>query len=448
MEHTSASSGSFSRSAWIDRILTNSSQLRFRASRAFALLAGVFALIFGLLLALLARDQQLVVEATDRLQQQTVPEIIRFQRLARNLEQLRQEGERIFAVNSPEARQQAVFVVTLVASHPSIIEHPQSAALARETERFLVEVNRQANENPAMLKDKYQDWVALASRLSLQVDDVAIQGINLTTADLTSVSRLMQTSRVKLIGALVLVGAFLLLLVFLLRKYLIRPLQKIDRQLSELSIERPEPEYPLTPITEIFSIEEASKRFHASLVENEHARHELEKLAHRDGLTGLINRRYFMLRAEAELLRAHRYERSVTVGMADLDFFKRINDTYGHAAGDVVLKTFAQMLLDSVRQTDLVCRYGGEEFAFVFPESTVEEARMLAERFRQRFSEYDIRLPDGGVVRITLSIGLADASRCPLEVALRHADDALYEAKHQGRNRVMIAAEDQPTSPV
>jgi diguanylate cyclase (GGDEF)-like protein len=101
------------------------------------------------------------------------------------------------------------------------------------------------------------------------------------------------------------------------------------------------------------------------------------------------------------------------------------------------------MLLDSVRQTDLVCRYGGEEFAFVFPESTVEEARMLAERFRQRFSEYDIRLPDGGMVRITLSIGLADASRCPLEVALRHADDALYEAKHQGRNRVMIASEDQ-----
>jgi diguanylate cyclase (GGDEF)-like protein len=215
-------------------------------------------------------------------------------------------------------------------------------------------------------------------------------------------------------------------------------LQKIDRKLSDLSLDRPEPEYPVTPIAEIFSIEEASKRFHDSLVENELARHELEKLAHRDGLTGLINRRYFMLRAESELLRAHRYERSVTVGMADLDFFKRINDTYGHAAGDVVLKTFAQMLLDSVRQTDLVCRYGGEEFAFVF-ESTVDEARMLAERFRQRFAEYDIRLPDGGLVRVTLSIGLADASRCLLEEALRHADDALYEAKHHGRNRVIVA---------
>jgi len=419
--------------------LSNSAIIRFRASRAFVLLAAGFALLFGLLVALLARDQQLVLEATERLQQQTVPEIIRYQRLARNLEQLRQEGERIFAANSPEARQQAVFVVTLVASHPSVIEHPQSAALARETERFLVDINRQANENPVTLKDKYQDWVALAGRLSLQVDDVAMQGVNLTAADLGNVARLMQTARVKLIGALVLVAAFLLLLGYLLRQYLIRPLQKIDRQLSDLRLDRPEPEYPVTPIAEIFSIEEASKRFHASLVENELARHELEKLAHRDGLTGLINRRYFMLRAESELLRAHRYERSVTVGMADLDFFKRINDTYGHAAGDVVLKTFAQMLLDSVRQTDLVCRYGGEEFAFVFPESTVDEARMLAERFRQRFAEYDIRLPDGGLVRVTLSIGLADASRCLLEEALRHADDALYEAKHQGRNRVIVA---------
>ena len=419
--------------------MSNSATIRFRASRAFVMLAAAFALLFGLLVALLARDQQLVLEATERLQQQTVPEIIRYQRLARNLEQLRQEGERIFAANSPEARQQAVFVVTLVASHPSVIEHPQSAALAREAERFLVDVNRQINENPATLKEKYQDWVALAGRLSLQVDDVAMQGVNLTTADLGNVARLMQTARIKLIGALVLVAAFLMLLVYLLRQYLIRPLQKIDRQLSSLALDRPEPEYSVTPIAEIFSIEEASKRFHASLVENELARHELEKLAHRDGLTGLINRRYFMLRAEAELLRAHRYERSVTVGMADLDFFKRINDTYGHAAGDVVLKTFAQMLLDSVRQTDLVCRYGGEEFAFVFPESTVEEARMLAERFRQRFAEYDIRLPDGGQVRVTLSIGLADASRCLLEEALRHADDALYEAKHQGRNRVIVA---------
>ena len=80
-------------------------------------------------------------------------------------------------------------------------------------------------------------------------------------------------------------------------------------------------------VAEIFSIEQASKRLHASLLENERSRLELENLAHFDGLTGLVNRRYFMERAETELLRAHRYDRPVAVGMADLDFFKRINDT-------------------------------------------------------------------------------------------------------------------------
>ena len=82
------------------------------------------------------------------------------------------------------------------------------------------------------------------------------------------------------------------------------------------------------------------------------------------------------------------------VALGDLDSFKRLNDTYGHGAGDVVLRTFAGLLSDSVRQSDLVCRYGGEEFAFLFPESTIDQAHILVERFRQRFAEHDIRLPD------------------------------------------------------
>lgn len=427
---------------WTENILSDlPDNSRFRASRTFAMLVVVFVLVFGGVLAMVASDQQQVLESTERLQQQTVPEIIRFQRLARNMEQLRQEGERLFAVATPEARQQAIFVVTLVASHPSIVEYPQSAALAREAELFLVDVNRQANENPASLKNHYSDWNNLSSRLSLQVDDVSIQGINLTTADLASVAHSMKTARLKLIGAAMLLAAFLLLLGYLLRQYLIRPLQRIDRQLTGLSVDRPAPEFPATPVAEIFSIEQASKRLHASLLENERSRLELENLAHFDGLTGLVNRRYFMERAETELLRAHRYDRPVAVGMADLDFFKRINDTYGHAAGDLVLKTFAQLLKDSVRQTDLVCRYGGEEFAFVFPESTVDEALVLAERFRQRFAEREIFLPDGHRVHVTISIGLADASRLPLEKALSCADQALYQAKHEGRNRVIVAAE-------
>ncbi|WP_153146870.1 diguanylate cyclase [Dechloromonas sp. H13] len=421
--------------------MTTPDRERYSANRAFVLLATVFALLFGGVVALLAFDQHRVLEASQRLQQETVPEIIRFQRLARNLDQLRQEGERLFSAGTPEGRQQSLFIVMLVASHPSILEHPQSAETARDTENFLVETSRRAGADPALLKARHAEWLNYSKRLSLLVDDLSVQGASLATDDLANMVAVMRLARIKLLGALVLVGCFLLLMMLLLRQHLIRPLQRIDQALSSLGVDRPAPEFPDVRLTEIHAVEEATKRLHAEMVSNEEARRELELLASRDGLTGLMNRRHFMLLAQAELQRAHRYGRPIAVALGDLDFFKRLNDTYGHGAGDVVLRTFAGLLAESVRQSDLVCRYGGEEFAFLFPESSVEQARILVERFRQRFADHDIRLPDGLLVRVTLSIGLADASRCPIEVALQHADYALYEAKRLGRNRVIVADE-------
>jgi diguanylate cyclase (GGDEF)-like protein len=410
------------------------------AGRAFGLLAAVFVLIFGIMVALVALDQQRVLEATARLQEETVPEIIRFQRLARNLEQLRQEGERVFAAATPQARQQAMFVVTLVASHPSVLEHKASAELAHQAENFLAEAVRQMAAGARDSGPGYEEWQRLAERIGLMVDDVSIQGINLATTDLSYVSDAMRLARYKLTAALVVVGLFLTLFVVLVRVHLIYPLQRIDRALSTLSVDRPAPEFQPSAMVEIQAVEDAIGELHASLMENEAARHALEKLANRDGLTGLINRRHFMQTADTELLRAQRYQRPVTIGMADLDFFKNLNDTYGHAAGDTVLRAFAELAQEVLRQSDLVCRYGGEEFAFLFPESTLAEAERLAERFRVRCADYDIRIPDGRLVRVTLSMGLADASSCPIETALRRADEALYQAKRLGRNRVELAA--------
>lgn len=410
------------------------------AGRAFGLLAAVFVLIFGIMVALVALDQQRVLEATARLQDETVPEIIRYQRLARNLEQLRQEGERVFAAATPQARQQAMFVVTLVASHPSVLEHKASAELAHQAENFLAEAVRQMAAGARDSGPTYEEWQRLAERIGLMVDDVSIQGINLATTDLSYVSDAMRLARYKLTAALVVAGLFLALFVVLVRVHLIFPLQRIDRALSTLSVDRPAPEFQPSAMVEIQAVEEAIGELHASLMENEAARHALEKLANRDGLTGLINRRHFMQTADAELLRAQRYQRPVTIGMADLDFFKNLNDTYGHAAGDMVLRAFAELAQEVLRHSDLVCRYGGEEFAFLFPESTLAEAEKLAERFRARCADYDIRIPDGRLVRVTLSMGLADASSCPIETALRRADEALYQAKRLGRNRVELAA--------
>ncbi|MBS1160248.1 MAG: hypothetical protein H6R15_2667 [Proteobacteria bacterium] len=410
-----------------------------RAGRAFALLAACFVLTFGAMVTLLVLDQQRVLEATGHLQEQTVPEIIRYQRLARNLEQLRQEGERVFSAHTPQSRQQAMFVVMLVASHPSVLEHPESAALARETERFLNDVMYRSATDSKAFVTYHEEWQRLAARLSVQVDDVSIQGINLANGDLNEVAATMGLARYKVAAALGLVGLFLLLFLVLLRKHLIEPLQRIDRALSTLSVEQPSPTFQPSAMREIHAVEEAIGELHASLVQNEKARVALEELANNDGLTRLTNRRHFMLLADAELLRAQRYERPVTVGMADLDHFKNLNDGYGHAAGDIVLCALAQLMRDTFRQSDMIGRYGGEEFAFLFPETSLVEAHVLAERLRVRAAGYNIELPDGRTVRVSMSIGLADASTGSLEMALNRADDALYEAKRQGRNRVVQA---------
>ena len=234
---------------------------------------------------------------------------------------------------------------------------------------------------------------------------------------------------------------YLLLLILLLNRHLIRPLQRIDQTLSSLSVDQPAPEFPDARMAEIHAVEQATRRLHDSLAANEAARRELELLANRDGLTGLINRRHFMVIADAELQHTQGQGRPAVIALGDLDYFKRLNDTYGHAAGDTVLQAFALLLEESFRQSDLVCRYGGEEFAFLFPDSTVEQARALADRFRQRVADHDIRLPDGLLIRVTLCIGLADASKSTIESALHDADFALYEAKRLGRNRVIVAAE-------
>lgn len=411
-----------------------------RSTRAFALLGVLFMAVFGVVSTLLALDQQQVLAATERLRNQTVPDIIRLQRLGRNLEQLRHEGERVFSSSTAPSRQQALLVATLLASHPSMLEHPQAAALARDTERFLVEAARRAGPNESTMQAHYPDWQQLSTRLSLLVDDVMIEGVNHMSSDLQLMTGVTSKVRYELIASLMLVGGFVALFMWLLHQRLILPLQRIDHELSRLNVHRPAPEFAPSSMSEIRAVEQAIGRFHASLQDNEAARQQLEIQANHDGLTGLFNRRHFMVMAEKELHRAQRYRRPVTVGMADLDFFKRINDTHGHAAGDTVLRDCARLLQETLRKTDLVCRYGGEEFAFVFPESTLEDARRLAERFRQQVAAHVFELPCGGTLHTSISIGLAQGDDTPIELALRNADDALYQAKHSGRNQVIAVA--------
>jgi two-component system cell cycle response regulator len=165
----------------------------------------------------------------------------------------------------------------------------------------------------------------------------------------------------------------------------------------------------------------------------------LEALAQTDPLTDALNRRALTERLNAELERARRYDSMVTLLMIDLDHFKRINDTYGHLVGDDVLMALAALLQHEVRSVDLVARYGGEEFVIVLPETREEGAVAFAERIRERIEAHPFSMADGPTLQVTASIGVATfpAPRvATVEDLFTRADQALYRAKAEGRNRV------------
>lgn len=158
-----------------------------------------------------------------------------------------------------------------------------------------------------------------------------------------------------------------------------------------------------------------------------------------DPLTGALNRRAFQARAEQELQRARRQEQPLCLAMLDLDHFKRINDTHGHASGDLVLCAFSQLCQREARSTDLFARFGGEEFVFLLPDTTLEAARAFLDRLREAVEHLRIDA-SGTALSVSVSIGLAGS---PPNGDLLHvqaaADAALYRAKQYGRNRVELA---------
>lgn len=166
---------------------------------------------------------------------------------------------------------------------------------------------------------------------------------------------------------------------------------------------------------------------------------ELEEKASKDGLTGLYNRRYLDQVLPDEIASAEQDSSSVGIIMTDVDHFKKVNDTYGHHAGDVVLRAVANLLKQNVRTTDIVCRYGGEEFVIILPGANIPALKRSAEEIRQQL-EATIIETEGQEIRCTLSLGLACYPKHgsnSIEI-LQHADQALYIAKRTGRNRFVV----------
>jgi diguanylate cyclase (GGDEF)-like protein len=195
-------------------------------------------------------------------------------------------------------------------------------------------------------------------------------------------------------------------------------------------------------------VDERTEALQRALSQQETLVAELADLSLRDPLTGLYNRRHVEQEVPRLLAAAERYGTAVSLALADLDHFKRINDLWSYSTGDDVLLRFTEILRETSRATDLVARYGGEEFLLVMPQTTAEQAAVVCERLRRAVEahRWDDVAPD---LRLTVSVGVADADgRSSLIALTAAADRAVHDAKRAGRNRVEVAPPDQQSEAV
>jgi diguanylate cyclase (GGDEF)-like protein len=227
---------------------------------------------------------------------------------------------------------------------------------------------------------------------------------------------------------------------------IVRPLERLTQGAAEvaegdLAVDLPAAEGEVGYLTKVFNhmvgrLRQGRQELDAVNETLRRKNEELERLSTSDSLTGLSNRRFLTQRLSEELIRSHRNDHSFTILMADVDRFKKYNDTYGHPAGDEVLKKVAKILRSSTRAEDCTARYGGEEFAVLISGKVGDAAMEVAERIRARVAAEEF--PGENV---TISVGVAEFPEHghTAEAVIANADDALYQAKREGRNRVVRA---------
>lgn len=218
------------------------------------------------------------------------------------------------------------------------------------------------------------------------------------------------------------------------RSELILPLISFGKGIGVLTLESATPNaYQASDVKALESVADIC----AAAIQNAEYFEQIKQLAYRDGLTGVFNRRYFENRILEEMERARRYQSVLSVAMIDIDAFKRLNDEFGHLLGDEILKQVSKIFMQHTRQSDVVCRFGGDEFALILPQTSARSAANAAEKLRQTISSWDFP----GVPRpVTVSTGIAEfpAAGDSRDDLMKAADSALYDAKQQGRNRIVL----------
>jgi diguanylate cyclase len=186
--------------------------------------------------------------------------------------------------------------------------------------------------------------------------------------------------------------------------------------------------------------EQMNKRLEVEILHSKELEAELQRQALTDPLTGLSNRRHYEMLFKREHERCRRHGSVMTLGMIDLDHFKRINDNYGHDVGDQVLKFVAEVMQRPLRHSDILGRFGGEEFILILPDTSLQQAESIAERMRQALED-DGLIQGDALIKITATFGLTQVRPDDVDIqdSVRRADEALYQGKRSGRNKVTLA---------
>jgi len=185
-------------------------------------------------------------------------------------------------------------------------------------------------------------------------------------------------------------------------------------------------------------LQKLHNKIHKQNIELKNNEENLQFLASTDPLTKLYNRRYFSEISEHILELAKREKNQLSIIMLDIDYFKNVNDTYGHKVGDEVIISIASLLLRMSRKSDVSCRFGGEEFILLLPQTTITGAYIIAEKIRKAVENIEVKTDDGKIINYNISLGVSQVNLLhehSIEPAIKRADDALYEAKRTGRNK-------------
>jgi len=432
---------------------------RWRLRQLTLVASAILAVVFALGAWSLLHEAGMIRGMAEGTRSTLVPTMLERQRAVVNLERLKQYGTTVLESGESRVRNDTVVVFSYLVNHPALQSDPETAPLVRRAAEAVAALAK-ARDAGDQLRAAGKAEAASEAESAAKKDwrevflalDARSEALFKSAGDLGS-ARAEDFGRVANHVQLTVAAVYIMLLLavagggLVVHQLLLKPIL-----LTTLALDREETchtvKLPASKIGEIDLFYRAVERIATALSEIEDAHRqaraaqaELRRLASIDELTGVANRRWFTAMASRELERCRRFNHQLALLMIDVDHFKKVNDTHGHAVGDEVLKAFTRVLEGNLRSVDLLGRLGGEEFAVMLPESDHKAASHTAERLRAAVETLDFPLEGGSHLKITTSVGIAILASAgeTLDRLLARADGALYIAKREGRNRVVVS---------